>query len=59
MTTTKLSNLKDGQQFFLSKRKKTLYRLDTFEGKEAVITSISSGRTFHKPKKTVVYLSLS
>jgi hypothetical protein len=53
---SKLGNLKDGQQFYLSPRKKTLYRLDTFEGSIAVISSVSSGRTFHRPKKTVIYL---
>lgn len=53
---SKLSNLKDGAQFYLSPRKKVLYRLDTFEGSTAVISSVSSGRTFHRPKKTVIYL---
>jgi hypothetical protein len=48
---TKISSLKDGQKFYLSPRKKVIYRLDTFEGNQAVITSIESGRTFHKPKK--------
>jgi hypothetical protein len=51
----KIGNLKDGAEFYLSPRKKVLYRLDTFEGSIAVISSVSSGRTFHKPKKTVCY----
>lgn len=53
---SKISQQKDGAQFFLSQRKKTLYRLDTLEGNQAVITSISSGRTYHKPKKTTCYV---
>jgi hypothetical protein len=52
----KLGTLKDGAEFYLSPRKKVLYRLDTFEGSQAVITSVGSGRTFHKPKKTICYL---
>jgi hypothetical protein len=52
---TKISELKDGAEFYLSSRKKILYRLQTFEGSQAVITSVSSGRTFHKPKKAVCY----
>lgn len=52
----KISNLKDGAEFYLSPRKKVAYRLDTFEGSQAVITSIESGRTFHKAKKSVCYL---
>jgi hypothetical protein len=51
----KISGLKDGAEFYLSPRKKVLYRLDTFEGSLAVITSLQSGLTFHKPKKTVCY----
>lgn len=51
----KISGLKDGQKFYLSPRKNTVYRLDTFEKSVAVITSISSGRTFHKPKNTPCY----
>jgi hypothetical protein len=53
---SKLGNLKDGAQFCLSPRKKVLYRLDTFEGSTAVISSVGSGRTFHRPKRTVVFL---
>ena len=53
---SKISKLKDGEQFYLSPRKKTLDRLDTFEKSQAVITSISSGRKFHKPKKSICYV---
>lgn len=53
----KIGNLKDGAEFYLSPRKKVLYKLDTFEGSIAVISSVSSGRTFHKPKKTVCYVN--
>jgi hypothetical protein len=53
---SKLGNLKDGQTFYLSPRKKVLYRLDTFEGSTAVISSVGSGRTFHRPKKTICYI---
>lgn len=52
----KIGGLKDGSEFYLSPRKKVLYRLDTFEGSVAVVTSLQSGLTFHKPKKTVCYL---
>jgi hypothetical protein len=57
MNKTKIGSLKDGAEFYLSPRKKVLYRLDTFEGKEAVITSVQSGRTYHKPKKAVCFLA--
>jgi hypothetical protein len=56
MNKTKISALKDGQQFYLSPRKKVLYRLDTVEKSIAVITSVSSGRTFHKAKKSICFL---
>jgi hypothetical protein len=52
----RLSSLKDGAEFYLSPRKKVLYRLDTFEGSIAVISSVGSGRTFHRPKKTICYI---
>jgi hypothetical protein len=56
MTKTKIGSLKDTTEFYLSPRKKVKYRLDTFEKGAAVITSVGSGRTFHKPKKTICYL---
>jgi hypothetical protein len=56
MTTTKIYLLKDGASFALSKRSKVSYRLDTIEKSQAVITSLSSGRTYHKSKKTVCYI---
>jgi hypothetical protein len=52
---SKLGYLKDGQQFYLSPRKKVLYRLDTVKGGMATFTSLTSGLTFIRPKKTVCY----
>jgi hypothetical protein len=54
---SRIGNLKDGAEFYLSPRKKVLYRLDTFEKSIAVITSVQSGRTYHKPKKAVCFLA--
>lgn len=56
MTKTKISLLKDGAEFYLSQRGKTLYRLDTFEKGTAVITSTNSERTFHVPKNRVCFV---
>jgi len=51
----KIKNLKDGQQFKLSKRSKVIYELNRkFKGK-ASFTSLTSKRTFIKEQSTVVY----
>lgn len=52
---TRIADIKDGFQFYLSKRKKTLYRLDKIDKGTAIITSLDSWRTYYKPKKTVCY----
>lgn len=53
---TKISKLKDGQEFYLSPRKKTKYRLDTKQWRQGVlITSLESNRTYNKPGNTVCY----
>jgi hypothetical protein len=57
MTKTKISALKDGAEFYRSKKTKVLYRLDTFEkGGIAVISAKISNRTYRVPKRTVIYL---
>jgi hypothetical protein len=53
---SKLGNLKDGQRFYRTKRKKVEYTLQTFEGSMAVFTATISGLTYRRPKKTVVFL---
>ncbi len=56
MKKTILSKVGDDNEFCLSKRSKVIYRLIKKEKNGYVFTSTSSGKSFTRPGKTVVYV---
>lgn len=56
MKKVKLSQLKDGQKFILSKRRGIKYKLISKKGKMGTYTSLSSELSFTRSLSTVVYI---
>ena len=55
MEQIKLSRMKDGAKFLISKKKKVVYTVNTKQKNVVIATADKSGRTFSILKDTLVY----